>query len=205
MIVNSSLPNKIPQLGKITIGDSWSGNDPYTQIVTVKDVTVTENSKIDLQPDITLLSALSNADITAMYVENNGGTLTLYSVGGVITSGKIQCLVTEVSPAPIKTTCTVTIHPQYSGKVVYVMQNGYPTYVTATSGVTLVITVKAKTNILLYNIYSADYSVYYESWFSTMVTSAEHTMVAVNEDSAISGTLENVYIEDDTEITYRGN
>ena len=200
MIVNSSLPNKIPQVGKITIGDSWSGSDPYTQTVTVKDVVVTENSKIDLQPDITLLSALSNADITAMYVENNGGILTLYSVGGIITSGKIQCLVTEVASAPVKTTCTVTIHPQETGKVVYVMPDGYPTYVTATSGVTLIITVKANTNILLYRIYSA-----YPNGTSNMVTSAEHIMVAYNGDSWYYATLENVYIEDDTEITYTEN
>ena len=84
--------------GYITIDPvAWTGSDPYTQVVTVSDVEILANSKIDLQPDATILNQMATDNVTSLYVTNNDGTLTLTSVGGYIsTAVTVQCTVTEV-------------------------------------------------------------------------------------------------------------
>ena len=83
-------------LGSIVLGSSWSGNDPYYQVVTVTGCNVTRNSKIDLQFSAENISALIAADVQAIWVENNNGTITVYSLGGHPTSAMtIQCTVLE--------------------------------------------------------------------------------------------------------------
>lgn len=86
-----------PKLGYITTTTTWSGSDPYTQTVTVTGATVTENSKVDLQPSATVLSAMQNNGVTALYVSNSSGTLTMTAMGAAPnTAITIQATVTEV-------------------------------------------------------------------------------------------------------------
>lgn len=89
-------PEVQPSVGSIILTTSWSGNGPYTQTVTIDDGTA--NSKIDLQPDATVLSQLMTDGVTAMYVENNNGTFTVYTLGAAPTTAlTIQYTRTEVS------------------------------------------------------------------------------------------------------------
>ena len=85
--------------GYITTTTTWTaGTDEYTQTVTVSGCSVSASSKVDLQPDKTAIVQLATDGITALFVENNSGTLTLHALGTAPTvSLTIQCVVTEVS------------------------------------------------------------------------------------------------------------
>lgn len=86
-----------PKVASITLLATWSGNDPYTQTVTIIGYTVTANSKIDLQPDATALAQMIDDGTTALWIENNNGTLTAYALGaGTSAALTIQCTITEV-------------------------------------------------------------------------------------------------------------
>ena len=87
------------QTDSIVLTTSWtdSGNGYYTQTVTLANVTPTANSKVDLQPDATALIALMNDGVSALFIDNNNGTLTAYAVGAATTTSlTLQATVTEV-------------------------------------------------------------------------------------------------------------
>ena len=85
------------KLGYVTLGTTWSGSGPYTQTVTVTGATPTSNSKVDIQPDATALAQMEADGITALYIENNAGTLTAYAVGGTLSASvTVQVTLTEV-------------------------------------------------------------------------------------------------------------
>ena len=43
-------------------------------------------SKIDIQPDATVFASMEDAGCTALYVENNAGTLNVCAVGAALTA-----------------------------------------------------------------------------------------------------------------------
>lgn len=93
----SQLIGAIFQTGTVTLGTTWSGSGPYTQTVTVTGATPTSNSKVDIQPDATALAQMEEDGITALYIENNAGTLTAYAVGGTLSASvTVQVTLTEV-------------------------------------------------------------------------------------------------------------
>ena len=93
----AQLLGAIFQIGTVTLGTTWSGAGPYTQTVTVTGATATANSKVDIQPDATALAQLEADGITALYIENNAGTLTAYAVGGTLSASvTVQVTLTEV-------------------------------------------------------------------------------------------------------------
>ena len=82
----------------ISLSTTWSGSGPYTQTVTISGYTVTANSKVDLQPDATAIAQLVSDGVTALFVENNNGTLTAYAIGATTTAAlTVQCTITEVT------------------------------------------------------------------------------------------------------------
>lgn len=83
------------RLASINLSNSWSGGNPFTQTVSLSGITV--NSKVDLQPDAQVLAALLRDGATAIWVQNDNGTLTACVMGGAPTEAMtIQCTVTEV-------------------------------------------------------------------------------------------------------------
>jgi len=60
----------------------WSGNDPYTQAVSVSGYDVTANTKVDLVCDASVIAKMAESGTNIMYVANNNGTLTAYAHGG---------------------------------------------------------------------------------------------------------------------------
>lgn len=87
----------VNKMGTITIPASWSGSGPYTRVVTVSGAVITNNSKVDLQPDAATLQQLIDDGVSALYIRNNNGTLTAYAIGAAPSVQlAVQCVVTEV-------------------------------------------------------------------------------------------------------------
>lgn len=83
-------------LSSVSLSAAWSGADPiFSQSITVQNAS--KNSKIDLQPDETLLQAMIADGVTALWVENNNGVLTAKCLGSALSAAHtVQCTITEV-------------------------------------------------------------------------------------------------------------
>lgn len=64
---------------------NWSGSGPYTQTITISGATITSKTKVNIQADETALAQLIDDGVSAMFVKNNSGTLTLYAIGAAPT------------------------------------------------------------------------------------------------------------------------
>lgn len=83
-------------ISSISLSISWSGSDPYSQEITIAEGTA--SSKIDIQPDATILQQFLTDGVLAMWVENNNGTFTAYTIGAhPSTNLTIQCTITETT------------------------------------------------------------------------------------------------------------
>jgi hypothetical protein len=85
--------------GSIVLSSAnWSGSGPFTQTVTITGATITANTKVDVQPGASAISAFVADDVAALYVENNNGVLTAYAIGRAPTSTiTVQCTYYEVT------------------------------------------------------------------------------------------------------------
>ena len=85
------------RLVSVTLSTNWTGDaSPYTQTVTISGTTA--NSKVDLQPDATVIQQMTDDGTVALYITNVDGTLTANAVGEKPTAElTIQATVTEVS------------------------------------------------------------------------------------------------------------
>lgn len=86
-----------PKIGEVTLlADAWVGeNNLYSQIVSIDGVT--ENSQVDLTPDVEQLATFYEKDITFV-TENEDGVVTVFVIGQKPTNDyTIQVTITEVS------------------------------------------------------------------------------------------------------------
>lgn len=84
------------RIGEVTLTASgWVGNvSPYSQVVTITGVT--ENSQVDLTPNIQQLAVFYEKDL-AFVTENEGGIVTVYAIGQKPSNDyTIQVTITEV-------------------------------------------------------------------------------------------------------------
>lgn len=89
---------ELKTVGSITLSASWGGSGPYVQTVTVTGATVTARSKVDLQPTAAQMASLISDGVSALLIENNGGTLTAYAVGAAPSAAMtVQCTVEETT------------------------------------------------------------------------------------------------------------
>jgi len=90
------LANRPLSVASVTIGLPWSGNsEPYSNVVTIQGVTA--NTKVDLQPNAAVLAQMASDGVTALWIENDNGTLTAKSMGAWPTAAlTMQCTLTEV-------------------------------------------------------------------------------------------------------------
>ena len=85
------------KIGEITLlADAWVGADNlYSQVVTIEGVT--ENSQVDLTPDVQQLAIFYNKDLSFV-TENEDGVVTVYAIGQKPANDyTIQVTITEVS------------------------------------------------------------------------------------------------------------
>lgn len=78
------------------LASKWVGAaSPYSQVVTVEGVT--ENSQVDLTPDVNQLAIFHHKDL-AFVTENEGGVVTVYAIGEKPENDyTIQVTITEVA------------------------------------------------------------------------------------------------------------
>ena len=85
------------RLGSVTLrANNWVGTaSPYSQVVTIAGVT--ENSRVDLAPDVNQLAIFHQKDL-AFVTENEDGVVTVYAIGDKPTNDyTIQATITEVT------------------------------------------------------------------------------------------------------------
>ena len=80
----------------VVLSTNWTGSaSPYTQSVTISGTTA--NSKVDLQPDASVIAQMMTDGTVALYIANDNGTLTAYAVGEKPTVAlTIQATIMEV-------------------------------------------------------------------------------------------------------------
>ena len=82
--------------GTLTIGTTWSGDDPFTQSVTTT-YTATDKTVVDIMPDPDIVSQLQADGVSQIIIQNDNGGLTAYAFGAKpSTSLTIQVLYSEV-------------------------------------------------------------------------------------------------------------
>ena len=83
----------------VSLGTSWTGAGPYTQTITVAEADA--NSKVDLQPDATIIQKLIDAGTTALYIVNNDGVFSAVAIGSAPTESlTIQSTITKTAAPP---------------------------------------------------------------------------------------------------------
>lgn len=88
------LANK-PSVGEVSLSASWTGSDPATQVVSVTGATA--GTKVDLQPDETVIGRMAADGTTALWVDNDDGTLVAKAMGNPPTQTLVvQCTLTEM-------------------------------------------------------------------------------------------------------------
>lgn len=93
--IHSAAYDILPARSSISLSTTWEGSGPYTQVVTISGAAVNANSKIDIQPDSTALAQLISDGVTALWIQNDNGTLTAYAMGAAPTVAlTLQCVIT---------------------------------------------------------------------------------------------------------------
>ena len=83
----------------VSLGTSWTGTGPYTQVVTVAEADA--DSKVDIQPDATIIQKLIDAGTTALYIVNDNGVFSAVAIGSAPTESlTIQCTITKTAAPP---------------------------------------------------------------------------------------------------------
>jgi len=81
------IENMSTMTASITLSSaSWSGSNPYAQTVTISGYTVTANTRVDITCNYSTINSLAQDGVSAIYAENNSGTITVYAVGAAPTS-----------------------------------------------------------------------------------------------------------------------
>ena len=70
------------KVGTINISGTWSGSGPWTQTVTISGFTPTSKTKVDIQPNATLIASMVSNGVSGLFITNSSGTLTLTAVTG---------------------------------------------------------------------------------------------------------------------------
>lgn len=80
--VSDAFKNVKPEVISITLkADNWANNIENVFAQSISSSNVTSNSKVDLQPDKTILIQLINDGVLSIYTECTEGTITVFVIG----------------------------------------------------------------------------------------------------------------------------
>lgn len=84
-----NLKNSWPKVATINLlANDWiqdtTNTNLYKQTITISGITPID--KIDIQPDINVFSAMTEAGSSALYIENNNGVITACSIDAALIS-----------------------------------------------------------------------------------------------------------------------
>ena len=83
----------------VSLGTSWTGAGPYTQVVTIDGIE--SDSKIDIQPDADVINKLMESGTTALYIVNDSGVATAVALGAAPNAAlTIQYTITKTAAPP---------------------------------------------------------------------------------------------------------
>ena len=83
----------------VSLGTSWTGTGPYTQVITIDGIE--SDSKIDIQPDAYVINKLMESGTTALYIVNDSGVATAVALGAAPNVAlEIQCTITKTAAPP---------------------------------------------------------------------------------------------------------
>lgn len=81
----------------VNLSGTWTGNDPYTQPVTITGYTTTANTRADIVQSDAILDQMVNDGVDTIYIENDNGVFTAYAIGGrPSTTYNLTIVLTEV-------------------------------------------------------------------------------------------------------------
>lgn len=81
----------------ISLPGAWTGNDPYTQPVTITGYTVTANTRADIVQSDAIIEQMLSDGVDTIYIENDNGIFTAYAIGGrPSTAYDLTIVLTEV-------------------------------------------------------------------------------------------------------------
>lgn len=93
-IIGAATPTKVLAISLST--ESWAGSDPYSQTVSISGGT--EKSKVDIQPDETVVQQMIDDGVNWIYIENNNGVFTAKAIGARPSVDiTVQVTITEVN------------------------------------------------------------------------------------------------------------
>lgn len=83
-------------LATVSLGTTWSGDDPYVSTVTVTGYTVTNQTMVSVLPSSDVVEQMLADGITNIFITNNNGVLTATAIGATPTVPiTLQVLCTE--------------------------------------------------------------------------------------------------------------
>lgn len=83
-------------LATVSLGTTWSGDDPYVSTVTVTGYTVTNQTMVSVLPSDDVIEQMLADGITNIFITNNDGVLTATAIGATPTVPMtLQVLCTE--------------------------------------------------------------------------------------------------------------
>ena len=83
-------------LATVSLGTTWSGDDPYVSTVTVTGYTVTTQTMVSVLPSSDVVDQMLADGITNIFITNNDGVLTATAIGATPTVPMtLQVLCTE--------------------------------------------------------------------------------------------------------------
>lgn len=92
-IIGAATPTKVLSIS--LSAESWTGSDPYSQTVSISGGT--EKSKVDIQPNATVVQKMINDGVNWIYIENNNGVFTAKAIGAQPSLDiTVQVAITEV-------------------------------------------------------------------------------------------------------------